>query len=393
MNIDYHKKESILNLTDKYSSDTLLTAGFMKLFCNENEDNIDICKKCAQIVSNDANIVEFFNNYAFKNEKSVLSCLKEQLVGTGNSWLCYFIRSYLSQKGIEAFLYNDKTTGKLICLILDEMTKRKLSVYIQSIGFFNSAKENSDIGDVHFFSYPFIQGLGITCMTNLEIVDFLCEISQDNTYPKVDFFKINDELIYENEDKLIKYFEKEIYNCSPLFCLVGPSGCGKTSIANCLEMKGLKSVASYTTRKPRFKGEQGHTFISEEEFETLRNDMISTTHFSGYNYGITPQLLNQSDIFVVDPAGVKELKEKYHSRPIVVMLCSCSEDTCKKRMLERGDEPESANVRIEHDRKVFAGFEKYADIIIPAENGFSQVLNFVTSSICEILNPAASTNI
>lgn len=374
MNIDYHKKKNVLDLIDKYNPDTLLTAGLMSLFCNKNEDNIEICKKGAQIVSSSTNIVEYFNNYAFKNEKSVSDCLREQLVGTGNSKICYYIKAFLAQKGIESFLYNDKTTGKLICLILDEMTKRKLSVYIQSIGFFNSAKENSDIGDVHFFSYPFIQSLGVTCMTNLEIVDFLYEVSQDSTCPKVNFFKINDDLVYENEDKLIEYFKKEIYDCSPLFCLVGPSGCGKTSVVNCLEMKGLKSVASYTTRKPRFKGEQGHTFISEEEFETLRNDMISTTHFSGYNYGITPQLLNQSDIFIVDPAGVEELKEKYHSRPIVVMLCSCSEDTCKKRMLERGDEPESADMRIKHDRKVFAGFEKYADIIISAENDFSQVV-------------------
>lgn len=376
----YKKNENIINLADEYDSDTLISAGLMRKFCNENEDNIAICRRAAQIVYNNKNIVDYLKNNTFKSEKSVKECLRDY-VGIGNSQICHYISGYLSRKGIEAFVYNDKTTGKLICLILDDMTKTKLSVYFESIDLSDFTKKNSDIADVHFFSYPFMKNLGVSCMTNLEIVDFLYRVTENSNFPKVDYFRVNEDIIIRNDREVVDFFAKKIYEHSPLFCLVGPSGCGKTSIANCLTMKGLTPVESYTTRQPRFKNEPGHIFISEEEFDTLKSDMISTTHFSGYNYGITPQLLNQSDIFVVDPAGVKELKEKYHSRPIVVIAYVCSKETCKKRMLGRGDSFENVNNRLTHDELAFSDFVKFVDVIISAENDFSQVLKETLSVI------------
>ena len=42
-------------------------------------------------------------------------------------------------------------------------------------------------------------------------------------------------------------------NC--IFLIVGCSGSGKTTITEQLEQKyGLKSIQSYTTRKPRYEG-------------------------------------------------------------------------------------------------------------------------------------------
>ena len=51
-----------------------------------------------------------------------------------------------------------------------------------------------------------------------------------------------------------------------IFLIVGCSGSGKTTITEQLEQKyGLKSIQSYTTRPPRYDGETGHIFISNEE--------------------------------------------------------------------------------------------------------------------------------
>lgn len=388
MDVSY-KNRTIKELADKYDSSTLISAGLMRRFCNENEDNIDVCKRATQIVYSDKNVISYLEQNAFKSKESVMECLKK-LVGTGNSWLCYYIRGYLSQKGIESFLYNDKTTGKLICLLLDNATKNKLNVYFESIGFSDSTKRNSDISDVHFFSYPFMKSLGVSCLTNLEIVDFLYKVAENEHFPKVYHLKVNDNEEFESDKEIVDFFAKEIYNCSPLFCLVGPSGCGKTSIANCLEIKGLIPVESYTTRAPRFKDEKGHTFITQEEFENLRGGMISTTHFSECDYGITPDLLNQSDIFVVDPVGIKELKAKYDERPVVVIAYDCSENTCRKRMLERGDSDKNIDMRIENDRKMFHNFTELADITISAEDDFSQVLKNTLDIIKKINSKSTS---
>ena len=61
-------------------------------------------------------------------------------------------------------------------------------------------------------------------------------------------------------------------NC--IFLIVGCSGSGKTTITERLEQKyGLKSIQAYTTRKPRYDGETGHTCVSDEEFDKLA-DMV-----------------------------------------------------------------------------------------------------------------------
>ena len=57
-----------------------------------------------------------------------------------------------------------------------------------------------------------------------------------------------------------------------LIVLCGKSGCGKTTIASLLQEKyNLKVIQSYTTRPPRYKNEEGHIFISKEEFDNLKD--------------------------------------------------------------------------------------------------------------------------
>lgn len=304
--------------------------------------------------------------------------VKEQLdkmLRADNSELCEIIGRYLDEHGFESYVYNDKTTGKLVCLLLDDTTKKKISEYIETLKKVETDKNIEITKGVHFFSYPFVRNFGLHCFSGLSIItliELLCKESDKfEAYGKT----------LSGKSEIVSFFEKEITSRTPLFCLMGPSGCGKTSVSNCLEMKGLASVKSYTTRKPRYKGEEGHTFISESLFKKYESEMISKTTFSGAHYGITPELLNQSDIFVVDPAGVKELKKNYKDRPVVVIGLECSRNTCKKRMLERGDSLENANKRIKHDQKAFENYLNYADVIVSADRDFHDVLNNVLQVI------------
>lgn len=96
-----------------------------------------------------------------------------------------------------------------------------------------------------------------------------------------------------------------------ILCIVGRSGSGKTTIAEKLEKRGFVAVQSYTTRKPRFEGERGHTFVSDEEFNKLKN-ILAYNEYNGARYCTTMSQIDNSDVYVVDIPGLKMLQEKYH---------------------------------------------------------------------------------
>ena len=124
----------------------------------------------------------------------------------------------------------------------------------------------------------------------------------------------------------------------PLFLFVGKSASGKTTIANILEDKyGYSQVQSYTTRPPRYEGEVGHTFVTQEKFHNLE-DIVSYTFYNGNHYGTTASLLDQHDIFVVDVPGVESLLQKYKTnRPICIIYFDTTVATRIRRMIDRND--------------------------------------------------------
>lgn len=124
----------------------------------------------------------------------------------------------------------------------------------------------------------------------------------------------------------------------PLFLFVGKSASGKTTIANLLEEKYcFNQVQSYTTRQPRYDGETGHIFLTEDEFNDLE-DIVSYTFYNGNQYGTTASLLDQNDIFVVDVPGVESLLQKYNTnRPICIIYFDTTVATRIRRMVNRND--------------------------------------------------------
>lgn len=140
-----------------------------------------------------------------------------------------------------------------------------------------------------------------------------------------------------------------------IYCIVGPSGSGKTTIAKRLAFtNGMSAVESYTTRPPRYPNEEGHIFVSDEEFDAL-GEMCAYTEYNGYRYGVTPDIIEANDIYVIDPYGVKYLKEHYHGyKGVKAIRLVVEADICKQRMIERGDSNQYARSRLENDRKDFA---------------------------------------
>ena len=140
-----------------------------------------------------------------------------------------------------------------------------------------------------------------------------------------------------------------------IYCIVGPSGSGKSTISKILERDyALSLVESYTTRPPRYPNEEGHIFVSDDEFDAL-GEMCAYTEYDGHRYGVTPEIIDQNDIYVIDPYGVKYLRRKYHGRKGVVAIRLCmTEEERIKRMIDRGDPEDKIVKRIMQDTVSFS---------------------------------------
>lgn len=165
-----------------------------------------------------------------------------------------------------------------------------------------------------------------------------------------------------------------------LYCIVGPSGVGKTTIVNKLcERYGFKAVASYTTRPPRYENEGGHTFVNDEEFDKL-TDKVAFAEFAGYRYCVTREQLQDCDLYVIDPAGVKELRRHDIGKKIYIIGITANTKTLKNRMEIRGDTQEAIEKRLIHDKKAFAELEEASDIVIQnldLENTIFDITKFI----------------
>ena len=171
-------------------------------------------------------------------------------------------------------------------------------------------------------------------------------------------------------------------NNKPLILLVGPSGSGKTTIANILEKEhGMKQLRSYTTRKPRFDGEDGHIFASDEEFDKLE-DIIAYTEFDGYRYCATAQQANNADVYVIDPRGVREMDRSKIDRQIVVVGVYVPEGIRAERMLNRGDDRAAVYKRLINDRHMFDHYLDLCDRV--AYNANNESLNSNVNAILSL---------
>lgn len=149
-----------------------------------------------------------------------------------------------------------------------------------------------------------------------------------------------------------------------LLCILGASGSGKTTVADILESRGYVAVQSYTTRSPRYLGEKGHTFVSDEEFDKLEN-ILAYNEYNGYRYCTTEAQINDSDVYVVDIPGLKMLREKYNGpKKIIAVGLRVSEETSRDRMARRGDSPEKIESRISDDRVAFKDLGEYCDMLV-----------------------------
>lgn len=158
-----------------------------------------------------------------------------------------------------------------------------------------------------------------------------------------------------------------------LITVAGRNSAGKSLIAKKVaEALGLNVVKSYATRKPRpeelEKGLENcdHIFVSDEEYDKLEN-ITAETEINGARYCTTQEILDNSDIYVIDPKGIKDLKERCGSRYKILQFYIYA-DAYKRaaRFVARGETKAKFEAREQSEDEQFCDYENNHgwDIII-----------------------------
>ena len=184
-------------------------------------------------------------------------------------------------------------------------------------------------------------------------------------------------------------------NKKTIFLITGCSGSGKTTITEQLEQQyGLKSIQSYTTRQPRYDGETGHTFVSDEEFDKL-TDMVAYTEFDSKRYCATAEQVENNDLYVIDPKGIDFFMKSYKGNKIPKVIFISSDLTTRyERMVRRAEVKGSTYIeavdialgRIKNDVNEFYDYiHNRASIDYIVNNNQNDNLNNVVNKIYEYI--------
>lgn len=184
----------------------------------------------------------------------------------------------------------------------------------------------------------------------------------------------------------------------PLYLIVGASGSGKDTIVNtmCSELN-LKKVKSYTTREPRDEDDyENHLFSTREEYKCDREQggIVAETIFHSNYYWATKEQIDNSDFYIIDPRGVKRLKNIYPmltpsqlQRDVIVVYVKTHFWERLQRMFHRARHSGQSISqaiwttlkRFWNDLDEFTGFEHKADFVVHNHNGrFYEALTQLT---------------
>lgn len=145
------------------------------------------------------------------------------------------------------------------------------------------------------------------------------------------------------------------------FLFIGRTASGKSSIAKGVcEKMGLTQVVSYTTRPMRKSEKNGsdHIFITDGEVSQYEEDIAAYTEINGYKYFTTYDVIDKSDIYVIDPIGVDNLKIKCGDRyEFVEIYIRTPQDLSETRARLRGDKLKDFKQRWVAENQQFTDYE------------------------------------
>lgn len=135
-----------------------------------------------------------------------------------------------------------------------------------------------------------------------------------------------------------------------MIVLMGASASGKTEVAKMLgQIFGIKKFVTHTTR-PMREGEidgVDYNFVTRDEFIALAAEdyFLETVEYNGNFYGTSKKEMSANKVLIIEPTGLAPIKALKNDA-IVVFFMQTSRTVRRKRMIARGDNPNTALERI-----------------------------------------------
>ncbi len=141
--------------------------------------------------------------------------------------------------------------------------------------------------------------------------------------------------------------------------VVGEGGSGKDFFSNKFVKNGMRKGVLSTTRPIRNGEVPGidYHYLTLDEFNEV-GDYLCVSEFNDWKYGLSRKEWDDSDIIVLSPNALKQVKENTNEKFLVVYITS-SKKTRRERMSKRKD-ADSVERRLkgdEEDFKLFTDFD------------------------------------
>lgn len=124
---------------------------------------------------------------------------------------------------------------------------------------------------------------------------------------------------------------------------------------------GLKRLISYSTKPQDKKSNKDydHIYVRDEDIRRYEDDIAAYTEIDGFKYFSTFEQVENSDVYVIDPIGVDNLKLKCGDRyDFVEIYIRTPQKIAEQRAKKRGDKLKDFKQRWVSENKQFTDYEK-----------------------------------
>ena len=173
-----------------------------------------------------------------------------------------------------------------------------------------------------------------------------------------------------------------------MILIYGKSGSGKDTIAKEISKYGYKPVVLYTTRPKRDNEINGidYYFVNNDVFKQYsKNNLFLwetqyNTTFGIWKYAC-PKKIDMESVMVVNPTSLQYMKFAKWAHPVCFYLKADTTEI-RKRLLNRGDNPDEIDRRIRSDNEDFENVLHLADYVI--DNNGDRTISDIAQKIIKI---------
>ena len=141
--------------------------------------------------------------------------------------------------------------------------------------------------------------------------------------------------------------------------IVGPAGCGKSTLAERMRRNGLVIGQLATTRPKRNEHDTEYWFTDANDIESCQ----FRVKFNGWWYGLSTLEYLTSDVFIVGPEMLRQIRIQDPVAPMIIIYLNIPEHIRYERLMKRDMPGDSVIARIGRDRADFANFTDYTIMV------------------------------